>query len=73
MKNLIKLVVLGVAASGLVACSSAPKEDDSVLADVAAEAQIEETDQSVNLIDTEGSFDDEDDISLGTGSSGLGH
>lgn len=75
MKNLFKIVVLSAALSGLVACSSAKKEDDSVMADIAAETAVENTVLDT-VEDTSTSSDytsDEVEPSLGTGSSGLGH
>lgn len=78
MKNLFKLVVMSIAFSGLVACSSAKKDDDSVMADIPAETSVEQADNSTldSIEDTSSSSDytsDEVDPSLGTGSSGLGH
>ena len=70
MKNLIKLSVLSLAFSGLVACSSAKKQEDTVMADVATESTTEETTQEgfQPIEDTT-----EQETSLGYGSSGLGH
>ncbi|NQZ01707.1 MAG: hypothetical protein HRT45_13675 [Bdellovibrionales bacterium] len=70
MKNLLKLAALSMAFSGLVACSTAKKQDDNVVADIDTEQSIEETNQEgfQPIEDTT-----EDDTSLGMGSSGLGH
>lgn len=77
MKNLFKLVVMGIAFSGLVACSSAKKEDDSVMADISSESSVEQSADNSTLDsveDTSSSSDyTSDEPSLGTGSSGLGH
>jgi hypothetical protein len=70
MKNLLKLTALGLAFSGLVACSSAKKQEDSVVADIETEQTIEDTNEEgfQPIEDTT-----EEDTSLGYGSSGLGH
>lgn len=69
MKDLLKLAALAMAFSGLVACSTAKKQqDDTTVADIETEQALEETNQ-------EGfqPIDSDEDSSLGMGSSGLGH
>lgn len=82
MKNVFKVLVLSFVASSLVACSSAKKEDDSILADLPqSESSIESetvSQDTSSLIDpveesAPASSMLEDNSSLGTGSSGLGH
>ena len=70
MKKLMILAVLGFSFSGLVACSSAKKEKDDVMADVAEIEQTDETSLEDNFQPME---EPAEDPSLGIGSSGLGH
>lgn len=81
MNNTLKLIVLAISVSGLAACSSAQKSDDSVLADVSAqESSFQDSESSMEAAEETASSDDsmadaysDESTSLGTGSSGLGH
>jgi len=72
MKTLLKLSVLAIAFSGMVACSSAPKEQDTITTSDMAEAEIS-TEENFQPIEPEPMEDTMDESSLGVGSSGLGH